>query len=704
MDGISGSQTVYCFGCHVLDLGRAVLAGPGGGEIPLRPKAFDVLRHLVENAGRVVSRGELLDAVWPGLHINDDGVTQCIREVRRALGGDGQQIVRTIAKRGYLLNAHVMPPDPDGETAKASRAASGGLEAVEPAPRPVVARSTLPDLSIAHAPRLSLAVLPFSNLSSDPEQEHLADAVTDDLTTDLSRLDEAFVIGRGSAQTYRGRAADARRIGPELGVRYVVQGTVRRVDAAMVRINAELVSTETGAVLWTDRFDQDVQGLAEGQGDIVRRLGNALGIRLVDVEGERSLRERPDDPDAFDLLLRARSKRVFSLDQAREAEALLERALTLAPHSVAVMVNLAYCLMRQNDALGEWSAERTKRALTLLHTAEALRPDALEVIALRAAMLLWKNRYEEGSEVYQRVLALDPNYTHAYHQIGAAKLWTGDPEGALPFYKEALRRDPLGPGVSYRYAVIGYALMLARRPEEALPWLQKALHENPARREFSTRHLHAYLASALELTGDHERAGREAAEVARLAPAWTARTWDLRQWNRSALGEQLRYVSDGLSRAGLRDYVDEDQDSGVPDPGGLQGARSGPTPMLVPGAVTVRTEDVRRLLAEERPLVLDINTLGWSLPGAVVLRFNPFGGTLDDAVQGRLSRKMDTLTGNDRTRLIVVLGWHAEGWASRNVVLRLVAMGYGRVHWYRGGKEVWSARGLPTEEVKGESI
>ncbi len=565
------------------------------------------------------------------------------------------------------------------------------------------AAAALPDLSVRNAPRLSLVVLPFANTSGDPSQDYLADAVTDDLTTDLSRsLDSAFVIGRGSAQTYRGRAVNARQVGGELGVRYLVQGSVRRIGDGMVRVNAELASTELGAVLWTERFDQDVHELGQGQGDIVRRLAGALGAQLVDAEAGRSKRDHPSDPDAFDLVLRAVSllQHGQTIEKGREVQGLLEQALVLDPSSITAMVMLAYCLMNQNDTLNEGRPENIPRALDLLHAAEKLQPDSPEVAGLRGAMLLWQGRYREGETFYEQALAADPNFELAHHQIAAAKLHTGDPAGALPFYREALRRNPRGGSVWWRYYMIGISLLRMHQPAEAAVWLRRGADVDPARDERAGLWPRAHLASALALSGRIAEARQEVAAIVKLEPLWTARTWEWRLFETSPVGEQLRYVSDGLRLAGLRDHADEDADSGVPSTGELHQIRSGPTPAAVPGAAVIRTDALQRLLAEERPIVLDLNATGRSLPGAIVLGPEFAVGTLDDGLQDRLRRNMETLTGGDVARPIVTLGWNTERWGGRNLALRLVALGYTRVHWYRGGKEVWEGRSLPETEVE----
>ena len=574
-----------------------------------------------------------------------------------------------------------------------------------PAAIQVVAPATaaaLPDLSVKHAPRLSLVVLPFSNISGDAAQDYLADAVTDDLTTDLSRLEGAFVIGRGSAQTYRGRAVDARRVGDELGVRYVVQGSVRRLGEGVVRVNAELVSTETGEGLWAERFDQELRDLGQGQSDIDRRLAIALGTRLVNAEAQRSERDHPDDPDAFDLVLRARSMLIGPTERARvfAAEALYERALEREPGSVMAMIGLASVLISENVFLREPRPGNLERAERLLAVAEAASPNSLRVLRLRARVRRAQERWEEAIAGYQQVIEADPNAVVAYEQIGICRLNLGQPEAAIPMFKEAIRRDPREPDIWTRYNGMGLALLYLKQPADAVIWLRRALDAHPDRDGRSALIPHIALTSALAHAGQPIAARRELPTVVQLAPFLTVRSYEPRSARSSSTAAQKLYVGEGLRLAGLRDHVDEDADAGVPGTGELHQEASGPTPTSVSGAMVIRTDALQRMLAEDHPLVMDATATGRSLPGAIILG-DPFtGGRLDDDKQERLRRKVQALTEGDLARPIVVLGWNAERWGSRNLALRLVALGYTRVSWYRGGKEVWEAHGLPETEAE----
>jgi TolB-like protein len=199
---------------------------------------------------------------------------------------------------------------------------------------------------LATAPRLSIVVLPFENLSGDKEQDYFADGITDDLTTDLSHLPDSFVISRGTAFTYKGKPADPKQIGRELGVRYALEGSVRRVGET-ITVNAQLISTETGAHVWADRFDAERSKLGELQVEVVSRLANSLGMELVKAEALRAMRERPSNPDAADLVMRGQAILYSnpSIAAFGEAAALFERALALDPQNLPAMTGLANALV-----------------------------------------------------------------------------------------------------------------------------------------------------------------------------------------------------------------------------------------------------------------------------------------------------------------------------------------------------------------------
>jgi adenylate cyclase len=233
-------EKVFSFESFTLDLRRGCLRREDR-EVELRPKSFEVLRYLVENAGRLVSKDELIRAVWPNVIVTDESLTRCVSDARLALGDNDQTIIKTVPRRGYLFAAPVsLPPErPDREDA-IDRQPVG--TAAKPEPRET-------------APLLSIVVLPFANLGGGTEQDYFVDGITESLTTDLSRIRGAFVIASNTASAYRGKAMDARQIGRELGVRYVMEGSVQS-GADRIRVNAQLIDAETGAHLWAERFDK----------------------------------------------------------------------------------------------------------------------------------------------------------------------------------------------------------------------------------------------------------------------------------------------------------------------------------------------------------------------------------------------------------------------------------------------------------------
>src|SRR3954454_7604316 len=296
MIGPAGENEVLFFAGFALDLGRGQLRDADGTEIPLRPKSFDLLRVLTENAGRTLGKDILLDAVWPQVHVTEDSLVQCVRDIRRALRDEGGGILRTVARRGYLLDAEVRRecnpsqsiPKPVSQTPNvlpnaqsfvaaprptaprhssrnvvAAAMASvlivaGGLWWLWPSPKaPSSATLTAPVAASLSAPRLSIVVLPFANLSNDPEQQYFADGITEDLTTDLSRLRNVLVISRNTSATYKDKHIEAKQLGRELGVRYVLEGSVRR-SGNKVRVNTHLIYAENDAHLWADQFDGDI--------------------------------------------------------------------------------------------------------------------------------------------------------------------------------------------------------------------------------------------------------------------------------------------------------------------------------------------------------------------------------------------------------------------------------------------------------------
>jgi adenylate cyclase len=383
--------------------------------------------------------------------------------------------------------------------------------ATKSSPPQAVAAATTITQPLA-APRLSIVVLPFANLSNDPDQQYFADGITDDLTTGLSLIPDMFVISRNSAFTYRNNPVDTKQIGRELGVRYVLEGSVRR-SGDKVRVNAQLIGAETDAHLWAEQFDGDLNDLFALQNEITARIAVALNVELINREAARPT----DNPDALDYILRARALTsspigISVADSARAAEAtsLIERALALDPHSIEAKSLLASRLAVQ-AAFG--LTADLQRARELAEQALAAAPSYWLAHEARAVALRMQGRCEEAIVEFQTVFALNPNRVSALDSIARCKLATGSIEEAIPLEDRAIRLSPRDPFIGNFYLRIGQAHLLQSRTDEAIVWLERA-RAYPLVAPF----VQSWLAAAYALRGDGERAAVELNEAQRLDP------------------------------------------------------------------------------------------------------------------------------------------------------------------------------------------
>jgi TolB-like protein/Flp pilus assembly protein TadD len=357
-------------------------------------------------------------------------------------------------------------------------------------------------------PRLSIVVLPFTNLSDDREQQYFADGITEDLTTDLSRLENMFVISRNTAFTYRNKPIDTKQIGRELGVRYVLEGSVRR-SGNQVRVNAQLIDAETDAHLWVERFDRDMGDLLALQNEITASLANALNLELILAEAARPT----EHPDALDYILRGRATRLRpnSRDVSAKRISLFEHALALDPQSVEAQTQLAYSLAgRVLVGLTDSAAADLARAEGLVGDALAAKPRRAFTHLVKGRVLRVQNRWQEAVPEYETALALNRNLVGALIGLGWCKLYAGSLDEVIPLVEQAIRLSPHDSEIGVWYDMIGILHLLQSRTDEAIVWFEKARSANP---EYSA--VHAWLASAYALRGETERAAAELAEARR---------------------------------------------------------------------------------------------------------------------------------------------------------------------------------------------
>jgi TolB-like protein/class 3 adenylate cyclase/tetratricopeptide (TPR) repeat protein len=362
----------------------------------------------------------------------------------------------------------------------------------------------------AVAPHLSIVVLPFANLSNDRDQQYFADGITEDLTTDLSRLANMFVISRNTAFTYRNRPVDTKQIGRELGVRYLLEGSLRR-SGNRVRVNAQLINTETDAHLWAERFDGDTADIFALQDEVTRRIAVALNLELIAAEATRPT----EHPNALDYIFggRAVSNMPPSRDLRDQAISLFERALELDPRSVEAQTRLAIALTsRVTGEMIDPATSDNTRAEELIEQALAASPRGPLAHFAKGLALRVRGRPEEAILEFETVLAFDRNATGALFQLGWCKVMTGSISEVIPLAEQLISLSPRDPAIANFYWRIGWVHLLQSHEDDALLWLEKARGANPR-----LSAIRAMLASAYALKSEPERAAAELAEARRLS-------------------------------------------------------------------------------------------------------------------------------------------------------------------------------------------
>jgi TolB-like protein/Flp pilus assembly protein TadD len=488
------------FGEHVVDVDRRELYW-GAERVALEPQVFDLLVYLVQNHNRVVSRDDLLDAVWDGRIVSESTVTSRISAVRKAIGDSGaaQQLIRTVPRKGIRFVGVV----------REEQKTAGPVDAQPMAVRNLQSLPAVPSAETKSPPRLSIVVLPFVNLSRDPEQEYFADGVTEDLTTELSRLDNMFVISRNTAFTYRNRPIDTKQIGRELAVRYVLEGSVRR-SGRQLRLNTQLIDAATDAHLWAERFDRDTGDLFAVQNEITNQIANALGIELIAAEAARPTK----NPDALDYGLRARAAllKPRTRDTYEAAIDLFEQALALDPQSVEIQSRLAVVLVtRVLEVMSDSAKADLARAEALVDQALQAAPRYAYAHFAKGHLLRAQNRWEQAIAECQAALEANHNLVHAFTDLAWCKLYTGSIDEVIPLVKQAIRLSPRDPFIGGCYALIGTVHLLQSCADEAIAWLEKARTARPAAPVVRSR-----LASAYALRGEIERANAELTEARKL--------------------------------------------------------------------------------------------------------------------------------------------------------------------------------------------
>jgi TolB-like protein len=450
------------FGDCVLDPDRRELSR-GALRIAAGPQVFDLLLYLVRNRERVVSKDELLDVVWRGRIVSESTLASHINAVRKAIGdsGEEQRLLRTVARKGFrfLGDIQEIPPSAPAHSVKTDHANSS--EALPLPNRP------------------SLAVLPFQNMSDDPEQEYFADGMVEEIIIALSRIPWLFVIARNSSFTYKARATDVKQIGHELGVRYVLEGSVRKVGNR-VRIAGQLIDAISGAHLWADRFDDSFEDVFELQDKVASSVAGVIEPALQAAETARLVNRPTADMTAYDLYLRAYAMYLSSAKQIPEALRLLEQALARDPDYGLALAWAAICCRRMLvDGSSEDRQADSQKSMTFARRALEVAGNDPAVLA-NAAQALAHSYEDLGAMIalVDRALALNPSYARGWHISGFLRVRAGELDTAITHAETALRLSPRA-RVGMTYSLLGRALFLSRRFHEAVPKLLLAIQDEP---------------------------------------------------------------------------------------------------------------------------------------------------------------------------------------------------------------------------------
>jgi TolB-like protein len=460
---------IYLFGNCILDVARRELRRDGA-LVAVEPQVFDVLQLLIEARDRVVARDDLLDEVWHGRIVSDATLSSRLNAARTAIGDNGaeQRLIRTLPRKGFRFVGEVR------------EIAEPGLHPLaDSAPPPETQNGSIQWRGGSRLP--SVAVLPFSNMSGDPEQDYFAEGMAEEIITALSRSSLLFVIARNSSFTYKGTAIDVRQVGQELGVTYVLQGSVRR-GGNRLRITGQLVDAGSGAHLWADRFDGSAQNVFELQDRVAESVAAAIEPTLQFAELERLRRDPPNRLDAYDLLLRAHAL-LAEFTAASMADALdcLDQALAVDPAYAPAMAAAAYCRAQchfqgwaQQDAVG--------RAATvgLAWRAAELAPGNAQVLWM-SAFAIWNMAgadRERARELFRRSLLLNPSSAMALTLAGWIETMCGNQAAGRAMAMRARMLNPRDPRGWLMSGVMAIAAVIDEDFAEALAWAERALAQN----------------------------------------------------------------------------------------------------------------------------------------------------------------------------------------------------------------------------------
>jgi TolB-like protein len=518
----------FCFADQTLDTERRELYR-GSETIAVEPQVFDLLIYLMENRDRVVSKDDLIASVWGGRIVSDSTLTSRINAARKAVGdsGEDQKLIRTIARKGLRFVGEVRT-QPTGD------ASSLPPDQVHERSRPAL---PLPD-------RPAIAVLPFINMSGDSEQEYFSDGISEDIITALSKLRWFFVIARNSSFIYKGKAVHMKQVAEELGVGYVVEGSVRK-SGDRVRITAQVNDVATGSHIWAEHYDRSLADVFAVQDEITEAIVAAIEPQLYAAENFHAKRKPPDSMDAWDLVMRALSHywRVTRRDNV-VAQALLEKAISIDPDYGQALGVLA--TSHTFSAHMGWEDMETAVPIAERAALAAIRADSEDPWAHHAlgCVYLFTRRFEDSLAEFELALRLNPNFSLAQGFYGLALCYCGRWEEGDAAAHRALRRSPRDPFSAVYTGIAAYAQFVGRNYDEAMRLSREGIRQ---RGDFVGAH--RVLAASAGMAGHSEVATAALQELRRAQPnislAWIAKEMPIER------EVEMQHYLEAFRRAGL---------------------------------------------------------------------------------------------------------------------------------------------------------
>jgi TolB-like protein/Tfp pilus assembly protein PilF len=535
---------IFRFGAYEVDLVRQELRH-AGASVPVEPQVFDVLAYLVRHRERIVSKSELFDTVWQGRLVSDAALNSRISAARRAIGDNGneQTLIRTLHKRGFRFIADVEEAFAAPETGTSPETGAPS-QTSDDAPELVPDAVPAEPLPLPHKP--SIAVLPFQNMSGDPDQEYFADGLTEDIITGLSRQQWFFVIARNSSFTYKGGAVDVRQVASQLGVRYILEGSVRR-SASRVRVTGQLIDATAGNHLWADRYDRELSDIFELQDEITNRVIDSVSPQILLAEAARVRRKPPQSIDAWDFVMQALPHMWrMTTEEHQRAQHLLLEALALDPdyaHAYALL-GWTYVSMFNLDT-GKPIHEFTERALDAGMRAVELDdqdPWGHLVLGLGHA----RRRHPEQALAHlSTAIALNPSFALGHAGLGYALAAGRQPERGLQALEQAHRLSPRDPFLAIYAPTVRYmALFALERYEETIEVCRATAAQHP-------NHAGAWrlMTVSLALLGRIDEAKAALARTLALSPDFSLDHVD-KNTVYADPADRARFL-EGLRRAGL---------------------------------------------------------------------------------------------------------------------------------------------------------